>query len=143
MRNKGMESYQVYCNMFRPREKETNIPRLQFFNSPEVRVICDAIKACSYVKDTKDGKKQEDVAEFAGDDPYDMMRMLVMSADQFFGMATEKSEQLDRRAEIIKLLNESGDVTRFYNQMRVLDQRESSTGMPVVMSRSGRRYGRH
>ena len=58
LRNKGLEDYKLYLNSFNPGIKE-ELPKLRFFNLPDVKMIWDALKMCNYDKATKDGKKKE------------------------------------------------------------------------------------
>lgn len=144
LRNKGLTDYQSYVSAFKPAEPEDNIPRMVFFNpaSPGYegnKLIIDSIKACVYVKEAKDGKKQEDVAEFHGDDPYDMLRMLAHASDSFFNMAVNESEKLDKRNYILKKLEETGDQTSFYRQMRQFESEELNV-RPVKLFHRGRRH---
>ncbi len=120
LRNKGVEGYNEYIKAFAPAEQE-DIPRLLLFDNPDIQMIAHAIKACVYQKASKAGKKPEDVAEFDGDDPYDMLRMLIHAADQFFGLAADKNEEMVKRDLVIKQVQDSGDVTAFYRNMRKLE----------------------
>lgn len=139
LRNKGLAAYKEYLKAFEPDDPEDNIPRLQFFKDPsgDIKLITDSVKACTYVKEAKDGKKKEDVAEFAGDDPYDMLRLLLHAADQFFGIANDTAAKLSKRAAVMKLLQETGDMTGFYRNMSKIDA-EDHVG-PVMMFHRGRR----
>jgi hypothetical protein len=121
LRNGGQQMYNDYLKSFQPPEDETNLPRLQFFNNPEVRVICDAIKSCVYEKSATSGKKKEDVAEFPGDDPYDMLRMLIHAADAFFGLAEGEQKRLARTEQIVNDLAKTGDMTAFYRNARKIE----------------------
>jgi len=124
LRNKGLDTYNSYLKSFEPPIAETNIPKLQFFDLPDVKVICEAIKACVYPKSTSDGKKKEDVAEFDGDDPYDMLRMLLHSADTWFNLAVEEQNKLYRTEEIVNQLSVTGNMTTYYRSMRNVEQSE-------------------
>ncbi len=124
LRNKGLESYNDYLKSFNPSNEIEDIPRLQFFDTEDVRVICDAIKACVYEKSGKDGKKQEDVAEFNGDDPYDQLRMLLHAADAFFNVAGDIQNRLARTDAIVEQLARTGDQTNYYRNMRSIENRE-------------------
>lgn len=123
-RNKSKTDYELYVSMYNKLEEAENIPRLQFFDSPDVNLICNSIEACSYAKSQKDGKAMEDVAEFEGDDEYDMLRMLLHSADQYFDMAKDTSNKLEKIANVNKILRETNDVTAFYRNMRSLEMSE-------------------
>lgn len=141
LRNKGILDYNIYISQFNRSKTEEDIPRLLFFNDEDVKIICDAIKACVYEKSAKDGKKKEDVAEFSGDDPYDMLRMLLHAGDAFFGMAGDEQNKMTRRDEIEKRLNETQDMTAFYNQMRKVDSDSDESSKPI--RRFSNHYSRH
>lgn len=138
IRNKGLEEYNNYLKMFAPPEPEVNIPKLQFFDNEDVKVITESIKACVYEKSGSDGKKKEDVAEFAGDDPYDMIRMLLHSADQFFALAVDAQDRLVRTEQIVKQFQESRDWTSYYRNMKTLESQEMIK--PLTRYHSGRTH---
>lgn len=138
LRNKGEKEHELYCRSFAPPEPEENLPKLQLFSDPDIALIGEAIKACVYAKSDKSGKKKEDVEEFDGDDPYDMIRMLIHKADKYFDESKEKSEQILKQQTIITQLNNTGDMTAFYRNMRRLEA-ENSQGLPMIARRS--RYG--
>src|SRR5207237_6773635 len=76
LRTKGLDAYKVYQKSFDPEKPETNLPKLQVFNTcPK---FIRAIENCVYDKDNP-----EDVAEFDGDDPYDGGRYLIKAANHF------------------------------------------------------------
>ncbi len=132
LRNKGNEEYQRYMTSFVPRAEEINIPRLQFFDLAETKVICDAIKACVYERSDRTGKKKEDVAEFDGDDPYDMLRMLLHAADAFFMEAELEQQKLSAIDGVVSQFKASGDMTAYYRNMRRI---ETTNHMPKAISR--------
>lgn len=144
MRNKGMNDYKAYLALFDPPEEETNIPKLQIMccdeqthdNHPQCcPVMIDSIKACSYDKKNKDGKAAEDVAEFDGDDPYDDIRYAVDSAERYFDEAGREFERIQKQETITKALNQFGDWTAYYRQMRGVE----ATDKLQVVSRYHRR----
>jgi len=140
LRNKGRKDYEEYLAVYNRQNVVEDIPRIQFFDTPDVKLICDAIKMCVYENDTSDGKKKEDVKEFNGDDPYDMLRMLLHSADMFFGTASEAAVKLNKTETIITRLQETGDMTQFYRNMRKLDSEDSEQAVAIPrFGRSGRR----
>lgn len=129
-RNKGERAYQQYLNQFKVSQEE-NIPRLLFFDEPDVRVICDTIKACVYEKSGKDGKVKEDVAEFPGDDPYDMLRMLLHVADVYFATATDAQKNVERIEKINNQLEATQDMTAFYREMKHLESSNEDLVQPI------------
>jgi hypothetical protein len=130
LRNKGLEEYKGYLELFEPPKQEENIPRLQIFMCPDdfhdghpncCPVMVDSIKACSYDKPDSSGKAAEDVAEFEGDDPYDDLRYAVDSAERYFEEAGEEFRKVEKQAAIIAQLNNSQDFTAFYRNMRTIE----------------------
>lgn len=143
-RNKGLEDYKAYLNLFNPPEEEVNIPRLQIFkckgtlqagkeNLPEnyedfhdghpycCPTMIESIKACNYDRKAKDGKPAEDVAEFEGDDPYDDIRYAVDSAEAFFNEAGSEFARVQQEAAIIQRLQFTQDWTAYYRNLRTLE----------------------
>lgn len=125
LRNKGLLEYKNYLSSFNPPQEETNLPKLQIFNT--CPAVIGAIKAASY-----DKKKIEDVAEFEGDDPYDGLRYMVDLADNYFDIAKNEFENIQRQESIETRLANTGDFTAFYRNMRKL---ESDSDEPTVVRR--------
>lgn len=142
LRNKSFDDYNLYVKSFVPVVSESNLPKLQFFNNPDVKLIWDALKMCVYEKSGTDGKKKEDVAEFQGDDPYDMLRMLVHSADRFLGEGIKEQEKLQQIESVINRFQQTQDMTSYYRNMRRLES-ESSMKPVLRVHRHGRNYTRH
>jgi hypothetical protein len=142
LRNHGTRAYNQYIAQYLPPEPEVNIPKLQLFNDPNVLLIVDALKDCVYEKADKDGKKKEDVAEFPGDDPYDMLRMLLHAADSFFELAETEQHKLEEVQKIVDKFKVTGDNTTYYRQMRSLEAREREVAVSRFNNRRGY-YGRH
>lgn len=141
IRNQGMKEYEQYIRSFDSAWKpEENLPKIQFFDNPEVRVICEAIKACTYAKDVKDGKKVEDVAEFAGDDPYDMLRMLLHCADKYYHAAESQQQKLDVLASIEQRLHDTQDMTSYYRNMKRVESGSSPKAVRMFHRASRARY---
>lgn len=138
IRNKGLEAYKEYVSSFNPVLYDEVIPKLRFFDLPEVKIIWDALKACSYEKSVN-GKKKEDVAEFDGDDPYDMLRMLLHAADQFFQLSRDKQERINQFDNVIQQFKATGDMTSYYRNMRRLESTVNETEQPIRRFHRGRR----
>lgn len=115
LRNRGMKEYKSYLDSFDEPEIESNLPKLQIFDT--CRVLIEAIKACSY-----DKKKIEDIAQFEGDDPIDALRYLVDSADNYFDSAEGEFKVIQKREQLAAKLKESGDWTAFYRNMSDLER---------------------
>ena len=126
LRNRSAKEYESYLSSFQPIEPETNIPRLQVFNT--CPALIDAIKACFYAK-SKEGKAAEDVAEFDGDDPYDGIRYMIDVADSFFSEAKSEFNVIQKREALVQKLAETQDFTAFYRNMRRIES--NSTVQPV------------
>lgn len=131
LRNKGELDYKFYCLQFQPQELEANIPRLLFFNDNLVKMIWDALKQCNYAKSAKDGKKKEDVAEFDGDDPYDMLRMLVHAGDRYLNEAIDAQTKVNKIDIVVGQFNSTNDMSQFYRNMRKLDESEVDEYKPI------------
>jgi hypothetical protein len=127
MRNKGMEAYREYNRLFDPPIEETNLPKLQIFNT--CPVLVNAIKACSYDK-PKDNKPAEDVAEFDGDDPYDTIRYLCDTADAYFDESAKEFEKIKARDNLVQRLAMNNDWTAFYRNNRQLEALDRPKSIP-------------
>jgi hypothetical protein len=149
-RNKTPADCSNYLAIFEPPQEETNIPRLQIMCCEETHglehdhidccpLMIEAIKACNYDKPQND-KPAEDVAEFAGDDPYDTLRYAVDSADAYFKNSAEEFVRVQRQQQIIEALKNTNDWTAYYRNMRIAESTpQSSTGMQVVRRFHSRR----
>lgn len=140
LRNKGVQEYSAYVNSFQPPEPEDNLPKLQFFDVPQMEMVTNALKAATYVKSDKDGKKKEDVSEFDGDDPYDMLRMLLSAVDEYVNTSKSEQQKVERQAEIEQRLEITGDMTAYYRNMR---QMESEQRIQPVHLHPGSRHARN
>src|SRR5690606_18719286 len=138
---KGEAEYLNYLKLFQKKEPEL-LPKLLFFEDPDVQIIIDALKACNYNKSNKNGKLKEDVAEFNGDDPYDMLRMLLHAADRYFEQSASEQGRVDEIEEVVEKLKTTGDLTSYYRNMRALEAKEAAQYTPVALSRRTRNYAR-
>lgn len=132
LRNKGLEEYKAYLNIFKEPEEEKDLPKLQIFCCSEDEhdghpnccpTMITSIKSCSYDK-PKNNKPSEDVAEFEGDDPYDDLRYACDTAHNFFDEASSEFKKLRREAEIINKLMNDKDFTAYYRNMRTMESEE-------------------
>lgn len=128
-RVKGEASYKAYLSLFDAPREEDNIPKLQIFRCSEEKhdghpnccpVMIDSLKACSY-EQAKFGKIAEDVAEFEGDDPYDVMRYACDTAENFFDTAVKELEHVKKQEELMKKVLNDKDFTAFYRNSHRLD----------------------
>lgn len=121
LRNSGQKAYNDYMNSFKPAEPEI-LPKMQLMDEPDILLIADSIKACVYAKNEGTGKAKEDVAEFDGDDAYDMIRMLCHAASDYTGVAAVERERLKRTDDLVSELARTGDMTAFYRNARRNEQ---------------------
>src|SRR5882757_31863 len=142
-RNKTPREYQDYLNVFNQVIRNEDIPRVLFFDRPDVKLVTDSIKACVYAAEDKKGRKPEDVKEFDGDDPYEMLRMLLHAADTFFGVATDQARKLTQTDAVVSRLKETQDWTTFYRQMRRLESETGDSDRPISRFHRGRGYAAH
>lgn len=125
-RKYGEEALSRYMAMFREDEEELNLPRLQILAPPGKELgtgesvaplLVDTIPVCVY-----DEKRKEDIAEFDGDDPIDNLRYLCKFAQRYMnGQLGREIEEKKKANQIIQGYKESGDATKFYRQMEVLE----------------------
>lgn len=130
LRNNGIAEYKAYLNSFSPPETETNLPKLQIFDT--CPLLINAIKACVY-----DRTKIEDVAPFDGDDPYDAIRYLIDATDRYFDDSKNEFDKLQKVGEIINELQVSGDWNRYHNKIKHVEV--LNTVVPIARFHSGRR----
>ena len=132
LRNKGIIEYKAYLNSFNPMEVE-RLPKLQIFGpghgNPGCPVLTDAIKAASYDKKKTTGKAAEDVAEYDGDDPYDVVRYIVDAADRFMEDAKEEMAKAQKQEELLASLEKTQDYTSFYMNMRRIEAKPTSNSI--------------
>lgn len=129
LRNRGMQGYNDYMNLFKPTQIENNIPKLQIFRCSEgdhkshpncCPYVIDAIKSASYDKPKKN-KPAEDVAEWDGDDPYDGIRYVCDAADRYFDEAIDEFKKVQKQELLVQRLNANQDFTAFYRNARALE----------------------
>jgi len=111
LRTRGINSFEEYRNLFVPEPEETNLPKLQIFNT------CPAIISTIKSMANDDEKNVNDVKTFDGDDPYDGFRYGLKAVDFY---TSELLEETNVRAKLGKIINKfetSGDQTTFYRQM--------------------------
>lgn len=134
-RLKGEQSVADYRRLFEPEPPETNLPRLQIFDT--CQYFIDALVAC-----VSDPDRPEDVLEFNGDDPYDGGRYGIKRVHRYFSEAAEEHGKLKKRDAILDRLHKSGDMTAFYREMEKLEADEFDTvvGVPRYTTRRTPRY---
>lgn len=126
LRNYGKEKYDEYVKFFEEEPEETNLPKLQIFDT--CQAIIDTIPNC-----ISDPNNPEDVAEFPGDDPYDGCRYLIQTVSRWKDKASREGERYDALQRIDAAYQQSqrnGDMTHFYLQAHKLQ--ESTRGVPFA-----------
>jgi len=104
--NRSKDIYDSYLDAFKPRAVEMNLPMVQIFKV--CPLLIKTIPLCVF-----DEKDPEDVAEFDGDDPYDVFRYL---SKVFERHALRGSRAYDEYLEKNRILDEFNR-TQDYNQL--------------------------
>jgi phage terminase large subunit len=133
-RLKGDKARDEYVAMFQPEAPETTLPKIQFFDTCE-----ETIKAIPLCVSDKD--RPEDVAEFVGDDPYDMARYGAKACQLYLDTGKIEQERLSDVAKVCSALERTGNWTNFHMQMDKLESRQRNEWAGVRRFH-GRRYGR-
>jgi len=115
LRNHGMIGYKDYLKSFNPVEQETNLPKMLIFKDC-CPLLVNAIKSASY-----DKTNTQDVAEFAGDDPYDAIRYLVDTADRYFSDAASDFNKVTAMDSLVRNLAETNDWNSYYRNARKVE----------------------
>ena len=134
----GPEEYDKYMKFFQPENPEL-LPRVQLFDK-ECQPLIDVIPSCVY--EQKENKNSEDVAEFKGDDPYDMFRMLLESVDEYVRDASVEFQQRQTIDEILKRYNQTNDTTSFYRAMERVEN-NGPIHKPIRLFHRSRRLRLH
>lgn len=134
--NRGPAAYQEYLNTFIPTPEETNLPRLQIFDTCEELIT--VFPLCVYNKDGSKEKK-EDVAEFQGDDAYDAVRYLVKGMDFHWEDLKREAGRRTQHATIMDRFKTTGDYNVLHRQMeRYESEHESPTPVRTIHRHFGR-----
>lgn len=113
LRQRGVKALERYQTSFVPNPlPETNIPRLQIFNT--CPVLIETIPAC-----TVDKHDNEDVEEFFGDDPYDTLRYLLKAVKPY--EMSDRSPYDIRHQKIMQEFSKNQDQTYLHMQMAQLE----------------------
>jgi len=144
-RNRSIQEYKSYMDLFAPPKPEDNLPKLQIMCCEKSNhvghpnccpIMIDAIKAASYDK-PKNEKPAEDVAEYDGDDPYDALRYALDTVENYVSESSNEFERLKKEEQMVALLRNTNDWTGFYRNMNKI---ESESTVPVVHRYSGRKH---
>jgi hypothetical protein len=134
LRNRGIQAYKDYVDLYTPEEPEEHLPRLQICKScEEFRKV---IPSCVYPEDDGKGNiNKEDVAEFTGDDAYDGGRYLIKAIDDYCNMAQKSHEKFTELQSIVERLEHSGDWNTYYRQMAGYEQKHIKVNHSIARHR--------
>lgn len=121
LRINGLEAHKQYCDQFIPEKLEENLPKVRFFEG-YCEDLTSALQSCQY-----DEHKPEDYAEFDGDDPVDMFRYLLKAARLYLDSARAEGLYLQKQDDIVRKLQETGDMTGYYMQMAALEKKKGGS----------------
>jgi Terminase large subunit, T4likevirus-type, N-terminal len=135
-RKRGPQAAEEYASLFRPEAKESFLPQFQVFDCCKETI--KAIPLCVYktsdkykeVENNPEGNT-EDVAEFAGDDPYDETRYGLKACQLYLDGGKEEHAALEKRAQVCSTYERTGNTNQFYMQMGNLEAREGKQTMPT------------
>jgi hypothetical protein len=133
LRMSGMREYEKYVNGFIPEKPESDLPRLQVFNTCKAFIEC--IPKCVYNR--KEGKDPEDVAEFKDDDAYDGARYGLKAVDRYLREAASKGEDFTKRSQIIEKYEINKDYNAMHRALENLEARKKSSGTVLRYRRFG------
>jgi hypothetical protein len=108
-RMQGSKAAEEYKNLFKPDRPETNLPKLQIFNT--CKAVIDVLPVCVF-----DEKRPEDVQNFDGDDAYDGLRYLLKRAALISG--TKGQERRLKLNKIEQDYESDGDATRYHMRLK-------------------------
>lgn len=134
-RRYGPDALARYRAQFLDEPDEKNLPILQIFNT--CKILIDTIPMAVY-----DEKKTEDIADFDGDDPIDDLRYFCKACKRFLLGEIGNLEHQVKIHNIIQTYEASGDMTKFYRQMEVLEKGNNITSIRprgIIGRRSSRR----
>ena len=136
LRIEGWESYRKYVDQFQAPEPEINLPKLQIVDTCEG--CKKVIPLCTYAnKSNTSNKDSEDVAEFPGDDFYDVIRYACMEAEQIKldpGIVAYQQKLND----IVISLEKTNDQTAFHRNIEKLEREQKPVVRPVRRMHRGR-----
>jgi hypothetical protein len=126
----GTDKWLEYENMFKPEEKETNLPKYTVF--PECKEAIKVIPLC-----VSDPKHPEDVQKFDGDDPYDALRYGLRVAENLVQESAQRSREHGTMQEIIRDFDKDKDHNRLAQRMDELKYAESIAPVSLVHAKGG------
>ena len=124
LRNYGLEAARDYQKLFAPEPPETNLPRLQIFNS--CTNIIEQLQVAQYDED-----HPEDVMKKGWeDDAYDACRYVLKSSDHYLREVSKENEYRHTRGEIEKV--RETDMHSYYMRMEYLEQKKMAPSTKPV-----------
>jgi hypothetical protein len=125
----GEKARDDYENLFKPEAPETNLPRLQIFNT-----CTDLINTIPLAVHNENDS--EDIEKFTGDDPLDSLRYGIKAVHRYLDECKSEYQEIKARQEIINQFRETRDATSFYAKMRRFEAETK-----IVPIRLHRRHG--
>jgi hypothetical protein len=135
----GDEKGKEYTKMFEPQPEETNLPKVQIFDT--CSAVINVIPSCVHAHDSATGKKKEDVEEFNGDDPYDGFRYLLKRAHLYMKESQEIFAQKQIVGNIMAEFDQTGDYTHLYRRMEKYEHDQRKSQMLAVSPADRRHVG--
>jgi len=132
-RNFGQDALAKYQDVFTVEPPETNLPRLQVFDT--CKEFIKTIPICTY--DDKDGEVVEDVREFNGDDSYDGGRYLIKEVDQYIRLVWSRDQRIQMLGKVMDSFAKTQDWTALHRQMEALEAKK----LPSKSIQRRRRFG--
>jgi hypothetical protein len=124
-RSYGDESQKSYLDRFKEPEPETNLPKLQIFDT--CTALIDSIKACVYDKTIK-----EDVASFDGDDAYDGIRYMIDAADRYFADSESEMNKVKDQQKLVDEFAETQDWNRLFWRARAMEKSLANSNFGAI-----------
>ena len=144
LRTSGEAAYNTYMDLFLERPEETNLPKLQIFET--CTGIIQTLPLCVYDTDAH-GKKAEDVKKWdaqedsqgelsMGDDLYDDLRYLLKGVDKYIEESKDGQNTAIKEAQIYEKLQRDGNHTAFQRSMELFDKEQESQSGVFRLARS-------
>jgi hypothetical protein len=124
LRNAGEKAWKEYENSFVPDQPETNLPKLQIFES-EIDLI-EVIPQCS-----NNPKKPEDILKFDGDDFYDCIRYALKAAENYVTFAIKEFDKRIEVSHIVRDFEQDRDWTRYHRRMEAAERKPQKFGVKL------------
>ena len=125
LRSRGTKAVDEYYNLFLPEPDETNLPKLQIFDLPEMQPLVDSILSCTYNEESSNKDKKEDVKGFKGDDDYDDLRYGLKEVHRYFAESRKEFKRVVERSKLIDSVKSGTmDPTSFYIRMGQLESKQ-------------------